>query len=48
MLNRRLSGNNLHHLNPQRKSHEDAVKVHGLTDEFLADKPRSRRRSSTS
>lgn len=40
MLNRRLSGRNLHHyLNPERASHEDAVKVHGLTDEFLADKP---------
>jgi DNA polymerase-3 subunit epsilon len=40
MLNRRLSGRTLHfYLNPQRRSHEDAVKVHGLTDEFLADKP---------
>ena len=40
MVNRRLTGNNLHHyLNPQRPSHEDAVKIHGLTDEFLADKP---------
>ena len=41
MLNRRLSGRNLHfYVNPERPSHEDAVKVHGLTDEFLADKPR--------
>ncbi len=40
MVNRRLTDNNLHfYLNPQRSSHEDAVKVHGLTDEFLADKP---------
>ena len=40
MLNRRLSGRNLHfYLNPQRRSHEEALKVHGLTDEFLADKP---------
>jgi DNA polymerase III subunit epsilon len=40
MVNRRLTGNNLHfYLNPQRRSHEDAVKVHGLTDEFLSDKP---------
>ena len=40
MLNRRLSGRNLHlYLNPQRASHEDALKVHGLTSEFLADKP---------
>jgi len=40
MLNRRLSGRNLHfYLNPERANSEDAVKVHGLTDEFLADKP---------
>jgi DNA polymerase-3 subunit epsilon len=40
MLNRRLSGRNLHfYVNPQRPNSEDAVKVHGLTDEFLADKP---------
>ncbi|MET0209921.1 MAG: DNA polymerase III subunit epsilon [Burkholderiaceae bacterium] len=40
MLNRRLSGRNLHfYLNPERRNHEDAVKIHGLTDEFLADKP---------
>jgi DNA polymerase-3 subunit epsilon len=40
MVNRRLTGENLHfYFNPQRKSHEDAVKIHGLTDEFLADKP---------
>jgi len=40
MLNRRLSGRNLHfYLNPERRSHEDAVRIHGLTDEFLADKP---------
>jgi DNA polymerase-3 subunit epsilon len=40
MLGRRLSGRNLHfYLNPQRASHEDAFKVHGLSDEFLADKP---------
>lgn len=40
MVNRRLSGRDLHfYLNPERRSHEDALKVHGLTDEFLADKP---------
>ena len=40
MLGRRLSGRNLHfYLNPQRANHEDAFKVHGLSDEFLADKP---------
>lgn len=41
MDGRRLTGRTLHHyFNPERKSHEDAVKVHGLTDEFLSDKPR--------
>ena len=40
MVGRRLSGRNLHfYVNPERRSHEDAVKVHGLTDEFLAGKP---------
>lgn len=40
MVNRRLTGNNKHfYLNPERANTEDAVKIHGLTDEFLADKP---------
>ena len=40
MIGRRLTGRTLHHyINPERASHEDAVKVHGITDEFLADKP---------
>lgn len=40
MVNRRLSGRTLHHyVNPGRASHPDALKVHGLTEEFLADKP---------
>ncbi|MBL8325739.1 MAG: DNA polymerase III subunit epsilon [Rubrivivax sp.] len=40
MVNRRLSGRTLHrYVNPGRASHPDALKVHGLTDEFLADKP---------
>ncbi len=28
-----------HYVNPQRSSHPDALRVHGITDEFLADKP---------
>lgn len=41
MLNRKLSGNNLHfYLNPERDSHEDALKVHGISNEFLRDKPK--------
>ena len=40
MVNRRLTGRNLHfYLNPQRPNSPDAVRIHGLTDEFLADKP---------
>jgi DNA polymerase-3 subunit epsilon len=40
MVNRRFTGNDKHfYLNPQRSSSPEAVKVHGLTDEFLADKP---------
>lgn len=41
LLNRKLTGNNLHlYLNPERDSHEDALKVHGISNEFLRDKPR--------
>ena len=37
---RRLTGRTLHHyVNPQRSSHPDAVRIHGITDDFLADKP---------
>lgn len=40
MVNRRLSGRTLHaYLNPERPNHPDAVRIHGITDEFLADKP---------
>jgi DNA polymerase III subunit epsilon len=40
MVNRRLTGNNLHlYVNPERASHPDALKVHGITEQFLADKP---------
>jgi DNA polymerase III subunit epsilon len=40
LLNRRSTGKTLHHyINPQRSSHPDAVRVHGITDDFLADKP---------
>ena len=41
LVGRKLSGNDLHlYFNPERESHEDALKVHGLTSEFLADKPK--------
>ncbi|MDI9332629.1 MAG: DNA polymerase III subunit epsilon [Alphaproteobacteria bacterium] len=41
LLHRKLSGNNLHHyLNPERDSEEGALRVHGLTREFLDTKPK--------
>ena len=41
LFNRRLTGKHYHvYLNPDRASHPDALKVHGLTEEFLSDKPR--------
>ncbi len=41
LLNRKLTGNNLHfYVNPERDSHEDALKVHGISNEFLKDKPK--------
>ncbi len=40
MVSRRLTGNNKHYyLNPERLNSPDAAKVHGLSDDFLADKP---------
>jgi len=40
MVDRRPTGRRLHHyVNPQRPSHPDALRVHGITDDFLADKP---------
>jgi DNA polymerase-3 subunit epsilon len=40
MVNRRMTERHLHvYVNPERASHPDAVKVHGLTEAFLADKP---------
>ena len=41
LFNRKLTGNNLHfYLNPERDSHEDALKVHGISNDFLRDKPK--------
>lgn len=41
LVNRKLTGNNLHlYFNPERDSHEEALRVHGLTTEFLSDKPK--------
>lgn len=41
LVNRKLTGNNLHfYFNPGRDSHEDALKVHGISNDFLRDKPK--------
>ena len=41
LVARKLTGNNLHfYLNPERDSHPDALRVHGLSTEFLQDKPK--------
>ncbi len=43
ILNRRVTGNHFHrYVNPERKSEEGALKVHGITSEFLQDKPKFR------
>jgi DNA polymerase-3 subunit epsilon len=41
LINRTLTGNNFHvYINPERESDEGALAVHGLTTEFLSDKPK--------
>ncbi len=41
LVNRRLTGRHFHrYLNPGRDSEEGALQVHGLTTEFLSDKPK--------
>lgn len=43
MVSRRLTGRHLHlYLNPERPGSEEATRIHGLTDAFLADKPKFR------
>ncbi len=41
LVSRKLTKNNKHfYINPERDSHEEALRVHGITSEFLADKPK--------
>ena len=41
LVDRRLSGRHFHHyVNPERKSEAGALAVHGISDEFLLDKPK--------
>lgn len=43
LVNRRFTGNDFHrYLNPERESEAGALEVHGLTAEFLSDKPKFR------
>lgn len=43
MINRRLTGNNYHvYINPERIVEQEAIDVHGITNEYLADKPKFR------
>ncbi|WP_202115381.1 DNA polymerase III subunit epsilon [Gilliamella sp. Pas-s25] len=40
VINRRLTGNHFHvYINPERLIDEDAFKVHGISDDFVKDKP---------
>lgn len=40
LVNRRLTGQHYHqYINPQREIDQGAIEVHGITSEFLADKP---------
>lgn len=40
MINRRLTGKHFHvYINPQREIDDGAIEVHGITNEFLQDKP---------
>ena len=41
LVNRKFTGEQFHiYLNPDRDSDEGALEIHGLTSEFLSDKPR--------
>ena len=41
IVNRKFTGNEYHtYINPERESDEGALRVHGLTTEFLSDKPK--------
>ncbi|WP_137167245.1 DNA polymerase III subunit epsilon [Salinimonas lutimaris] len=40
LVNRKLTGNHFHvYINPQREIEAEAIEVHGITNQFLADKP---------
>lgn len=40
LVNRKLTGNHFHvYINPERIVEQEAIEVHGITNEYLADKP---------
>lgn len=40
VVDRKLTGNHFHvYINPQREIEQEAIEVHGITNEFLTDKP---------
>lgn len=41
LVNRKLTGNHYHvYINPERVVEDEAIAVHGITNEYLADKPK--------
>lgn len=41
LIERKLTGNTFHqYIHPDREVPEDAIRIHGITNDFLADKPR--------
>jgi DNA polymerase-3 subunit epsilon len=43
LINRRFTGNNYHvYVNPERIVEQEAIDVHGITNDFLRDKPKYR------
>jgi len=40
LVNRKLTGNHYHqYINPEREIEEQAIEIHGITNEFVTDKP---------
>lgn len=43
LVDRKLTGNHYHvYINPEREVEEEAIRVHGITNEYLSDKPKFR------
>jgi DNA polymerase-3 subunit epsilon len=47
MINRRFTQNRFHvYLNPEREIDAGAIEVHGITNEFLRDKPKFKKKKT--